>query len=303
MTTPTFPPSPDLSQTPAIPPVSKLDRTPEIGLPLELGLGPKITPVVLSDEDEGAWRALGAELDAWGTSGATATLWWRNDQAFDVVPTLRRVRELSENLAIPLALSVIPATATKDLAWWVGNWRHVTVFQHGFAHVNQAVAGDRSGELVANRPLEEVMAEIKQGAERLRSLFGKQFLAVLVPPWNRIGVGVVAALPGLGIVGLSGFRTIKTVPAGIVEVCTHVDPINPRGGEFIGTRRTIEDLTAHLRARRLGVEVAHQPTGLLTCDQALNEPAWAFVERLLTVTKSHPAARWLSAGEVFGGGA
>ena len=45
--------------------------------------------------------------------------------------------------------------------------------------------------------------------------------------------------------------------------------------------------------------VADEPTGLMTHHAAHDEALWRFLDRLLAVTKSHRAVRWLAAREAF----
>ena len=54
------------------------------------------------------WYRLQAELDAWAEASIEATLWWRDDDAFDDVP-LRTLLALTDGL--PVSLAVVPEPA------------------------------------------------------------------------------------------------------------------------------------------------------------------------------------------------
>jgi len=262
-----------------------------------------LTPASGSYDDLASllWRDLRWELDAWATAGQTATLWWRDDDAVRPTPALARLRRLTEGAGVPLALAVVPASAEPELARALADWRGVVVLQHGYDHLNHARKGEKKAELNGHRPLATLIEELEQGALILGQLFGAQALPVLVPPWNRIAPALVAALAYKGFKGLSTYRSLKHASAGLVEVDTHIDPVDWRGGGgFVGDQAVLEALTTQLRERRLGSAAdPREPTGLLTHHLVMSEPCWDFLERLLEVTVGHPAVRWLEPRAVF----
>lgn len=250
-----------------------------------------------------SWAALRTELDRWADGGARATLWWRDDDACEATPELARLVEVATAFVAPVALAVIPARLRDDLADALSGLRSWTVVQHGFAHRNHAPPGERRCELGAHRPAEVCIAELAVGTTRLRQTFAARFLPVLVPPWNRIGTEIVARLADVPLAGLSTFapRRARYAAAGIVQVNTHVDPIDWRGSRtFAGEERSTAGLAQHLAARRERSADADEPTGLLTHHRVFDQSAWHFVERLLDMTSRHPAVEWLSASSAFG---
>lgn len=251
--------------------------------------------------DQAAWRAFTYELDAWHTAGMTARFWWRDDDAVDVVPQLKRLRALSERVDIPVALAVVPMHATSALAAFVADWPLASVLQHGYDHGNRAPAGAKKTELSSARPVAPMISDIRHGAHMLQTLFGERALPVLVPPWNRISPALVAALPTLPLTGLSTYRNRKSAPTGIVEVNTHVDIVNWDSRLFRGQRTILDTLVTHLRGLRLGSsDERNDPTGILTHHWAHDDATWAFLERFLATSKAHPAVRWLDAAAAFG---
>jgi len=247
-----------------------------------------------------AWAALVAELDRWADRGRTATFWWRDDDAAQAVPALDRLLHLAETT--PLALAVIPAAAEPALAERAAAAPEtVTVVQHGYAHRNHAAAGARKCELGPERPAAAVLAELGRGLARLRALFGDRLRAVLVPPWNRIGGGVVAGLAELGFVGLSAYGPRPASAPPPVRVNTHVDLVDWRGTRgFVGDEAALALALRHLAGRREHALPAAEPTGLLTHHRIHDEDAWHFVARLHDAVAAHPAGRWLSVDRAFG---
>ena len=260
-----------------------------------------VTATTNSDSPPRAgWDALDAELDAWAAAGRTAGFWWRDDDAVEPTPALDRMFALSLETGAPLALAVIPAGVKDSLAHALGPVPPVTVLQHGWSHTNHAAPPAKKAELGADRPAAAILAELAEGWNILDRLFGPRALPVLVPPWNRIAPAVAAGLPSAGFTGLSVFgpRCVSTV--NMMCVNTHIDPVAWKNGRrFLGEAESLGMAVAHLRARRLGLVDAAEPTGLLTHHLAMDGETWAFTARFLTVTRRHPAVRWLPPDTLF----
>jgi hypothetical protein len=61
------------------------------------------------------WDDLARECDAWAAEGRAVELWWRDDDAIEDTPALRRLLALTRGRA-PIALAVIPGRLTPNLA-------------------------------------------------------------------------------------------------------------------------------------------------------------------------------------------
>ena len=130
------------------------------------------------------WLALADEIAHWRDAGRDAELWWRDDDAADATPALERLLALKVETAVPLALAVVPALATPDLAARLDGLSAVDVMQHGYSHTNHAPPTDKKCELGPHRPAMLVLGELGTGRMALERLFGARPLPVLVPPWN-----------------------------------------------------------------------------------------------------------------------
>ena len=128
----------------------------------------------------------------------------------------------------------------------------------------------------------------------LLDAFGATFLTVLVPPWNRLEPQLIERLTACGFSGLSTFgrRPDREAAPGLTQVNAHLDPIDWRGGRlFVGEAAALGRLVAVLDP--------DEPIGILSHHLAMDEPGWRFLERLLEILTSHPAARLCPAGELF----
>lgn len=246
------------------------------------------------------WQQLTAELDEWQALGREATFWWRDDDAVTATPALERLLALQRAHGVPLALAVIPARAHAALARALEQQAQIAVLQHGYAHDNHAARGERSIELAGHRRRACVVEELRRGWRNLRALFPGRLLPVMVPPWNRISVGLLPDVRALGFRAVSCFsaRPRREALAGLLQTNCHADLIDWRGGrQFRGEGRTIEQICAHLKARRDARVDAREASGILSHHLDHDEACWRFLDTLFEQCSRHPAVRWLEADE------
>jgi hypothetical protein len=250
------------------------------------------------------WPDLAEELEQWEEAGRVATLWWRDDDA--AVANAELDRLLAIRCHVPVALAVIPALADAGLAARLTPLAGspIAVLQHGWCHANHS-AGRRKSEFPPDRPPTAVAADLAAGRARLSALFGASALAVLAPPWNRFDNGFLPLLAacGIGAISQAGPRRLSRPIPGVFAANVHVDLVAWAGDHgFVGEAAALALLVGHLRGRRLGRFDGTEPTGIMTHHHVQDRPTEAFLERLFAVTGTHPAARWLAAGEVFAPG-
>lgn len=247
------------------------------------------------------WTDLSNEAARWSQAGRTAELWWRDDDAADDGPALKRLLAVHRDTGVPVALAVVPAKATQALADRLANEPGVDLLQHGYAHVNHAASGDKKAELGTERPAMLVLGELGTGRMALERLFGMRPLPVLVPPWNRIAPLLVPTLPEIGFAGLSTFgaRRLPHPVKGLLEVNTHVDLIDWKGGRgFVGEAAAVDALVSALaRARTSG-----EPVGVLSHHLAMDDGAWDFLRSMWREATKMPGLRVRPAHELFAAG-
>lgn len=250
-----------------------------------------------------AWAAFDDEIARWRDAGREAVLWWRDDDAVEATPALERLLDIHCRTAAPLALAVVPARATDALAARLAEAPGVDVLQHGYAHVNHALAGEKKSELGLQRPAMLVLGDLGTGWMALERLFGARALNVLVPPWNRIAPPLVPTLPEIGFRGLSTFgaRPRAEPVRGLRQVNTHVDLIDWKGGRgFVGVEAAIAALVRALAASRGGTgTAADEPVGILSHHLAMDEGAWDFLMSLMGAAKKTPGLKIHPAHALF----
>lgn len=251
------------------------------------------------------WADLVDELDRWQEAGRIATLWWRDDDAIRGNDRLDRLISIADG--IPISLAVIPAPADPELAEWLAQpsrsprAARVAILQHGWQHANRAGNGKKNEFPLGRSPL-DVASDLAAGRIRLARLFGARALAVLVPPWNRFDPSFLPLLTNSGLTAISRVKprpVAHPVPR-VAEVNVHVDLVSWAGDRnFIGEAGALSAIVAHLRARRLCEFDAAEPTGILSHHLVQDEQTEVFLRQLVTLTRNHPATRWLDAASVF----
>jgi hypothetical protein len=248
------------------------------------------------------WIDLQQELDLWGEAGRVAMFWWRDDDAHEPNPALMRLLDTADEYAVDVALAAIPGLTAPLLSELLANRRHPVIFQHGFMHRNHAVPGQRAVEC-GGRAADHVLHDLRRGQGWLQHLFGAHFKPILVPPWNHIASPLVERLAGAGYTGLSAFgnHSCQDHLSSLIHRNTHFDLLKWRDGErFAGCGKVLSQVVGSLQARRMDLSDPHEPMGMLTHHRNHDESAWTFLETILRIIVTHPAASWLTVEEVLG---
>ena len=247
-----------------------------------------------------SWEDLTRELDAWQASGRVATFWWRDDDC--VEPTAELDKLIHHASTIPIALAVIPALTSAQLADKLREEPSVTVLQHGWRHINHAGDGSNQwSEYPASRDYREVAEEFVEGRRLLSDLFGIQYLPVFVPPFYGFDDRFLPILAKSGITAISvgGPRRAAAVDR-VRYVNVHCVPILWTTPPSFGTdSEHLDSVINHLRGRRLGQYDPLEPTGLATHHLVQDDRSYEFISQLAAMISGHPGAAWLDPKEIF----
>jgi hypothetical protein len=244
------------------------------------------------------WSSLFNELDRWADAGATASFWWRDDDATS------DTRQLDALLACagdtPVALAVIPDLAERCLAVRLEHHPTVTVLQHGWRHTNHSKEGDPS-EYPAGRNSDEVTGEFFKGMQRLGNLFCAQYLPVFAPPWHSFDESYLPLLRQAGLRAISRVKP-RAHPAvsGLRVSNVHCVPIRWSAPPSFGPDEIyLDKLVDHLEGRRQGRYDAEEPTGVLTHHLVQDARSYEFMAKLRATVTEHSGACWLDARDIF----
>lgn len=244
------------------------------------------------------WLSLFDELDRWADAGATASFWWRDDDATSHTRQLDALLACAGNT--PVALAVIPDLAEHSLTVRLEHQPTVTVLQHGWRHTNHAKEGFPS-EYPAGRNPDEVAEEFSKGMERLGSLFCAQYLPVFAPPWHGFDESYLPLLRHAGVRAISRARP-RAHPAvsGLRVSNVHCVPIRWSDPPSFGPDEIyLAQLVDHLEGRRQGRYDADEPTGILTHHLVQDARSYDFMAKLRETVTEHSAACWLDARDIF----
>ena len=160
-------------------------------------------------------------------------VWWRDDDAGRFDKRLDWLLGLAAEADRSIGLAVVPAWLDETTSQLLRSAPKVQILQHGWAHVDHAVSGQKSIELGGMADPGECRANLRRGVALLEASFGNRFLPVMVPPWNRIDDARLGELASLGFRGISTFADdARGASHALAHVNTHVDLI-----DWHGTRR------------------------------------------------------------------
>lgn len=229
------------------------------------------------------WSPLRRTLAALRRDVVPLPLWWRDDDAVAPTKALDRLQEMSLRLSLPVHLAVVPKHASRDLAAYLTNSDALIPVTHGWAHKNNAGPDQKKSEYGTARA--GAVDEITAAYSRMNRLFSARHLSVFVPPWNRLHDGHCATLVDVGYKAVSTFapRENRYATKGLLQINTHIDPIEWRGSRDLVAPETLISQVAHvLEARRRGDADASEPLGYLTHHLVHTEKVWEVSEQMLT---------------------
>ncbi len=230
------------------------------------------------------WSPVKQALERAKDNDCPVGLWWRDDDAVADTPQLDRLLSLVSRAKAGIALAVIPRKIEPSLGMRLKGEHTAFALVHGWAHGNHAPLDQKKAEFGAHRRIDVMAREAERGLHLARERLGSRLLPVFVPPWNRISPQLAQHLPGAGFIGLSTFNDRKAAsPApGLLQVNTHIDPIDWRGTRSLADPALLIDSLASAIDRRIKGEADRdEPIGLLTHHLVHDEAIWSFCEQLL----------------------
>ena len=136
---------------------------------------------------------------------------------------------------VPIDLAVIPKSISRQTAASLRkrldeNREHVSVHQHGYAHVNHEETG-RKCEFGESRSSVMQRADIAAGKALLNDLLGPVTESIFTPPWNRCTAATATCLQQEGFTLLSrDITATRFNTPGLMELPVSIDWFGHRKG-------------------------------------------------------------------------
>ncbi|BDC52113.1 polysaccharide deacetylase [Bryobacterales bacterium F-183] len=200
-------------------------------------------------------------------------VFFRDDDADNDIPQLRRLLHLFASRQTPLSLAVIPGTLQPAAAHMLARLPlSFELHQHGWMHANHEREG-RKCEFGPARTFAEQFRDIEQGRNRLRDMLGSGRVApVFTPPWNRCTGDTARALLDLQFNVLSKDRSAAV---GMPEMSIAVDLFTWKQGA------TLKPLTQLATEIETCAKANAGPVGILLHHKVMLEDAFATTATLL----------------------
>lgn len=212
-------------------------------------------------------------------AGRRIPVFFRDDDAAEDRPALRRLLTLFESKRVPINLEVIPGLLTDDGTRMLREAvaRHpelIGINQHGWCHENHETTG-RKCEFGPSRDYERQMEDIRTGRRLLEERFGSAFFPVFTPPWNRCTETTHRVLIELGFRAISDIRTkSESRVSGIDRIPATLDIIDWK------MARDLRPVAVLLRELADQI-IARGTIGILLHHQVMSDAAFDFIARLL----------------------
>jgi hypothetical protein len=246
-------------------------------------------------EYNAGWSALRSELDLW--RHRRARFWWRDDDAISDTAALQRLLALRRTYQIPLAIAVIPAKAEPGLRQALQDQPGVCVLAHGWNHTDHGLPGFPSGELTAERQSAEVVYELSRGRAKLEEMFPRQFMPVLVPPYNHLAMKLVGAVKNAGFSSVSVDGDFTGLPIRSYNI--HLDVIDWHRMRAARSAEIARSATIALKLRRFGLVDPDTPIGLMTHHLVHDAQVWEVTTAVLECLIQHPNATFPEMNGIF----
>ena len=198
---------------------------------------------------------------------------------------------LFHNHQTPLTLAVVPAWLTKP------RWRHLQELceqkrslccwmQHGWRHLNHEPHGKKL-EFGPSRPLSQKRQDLLLGFERLRDLMGDEFLPAFTPPWNRCDHETLGVLEEMGHKALS--RNLGAQPPAPATLPEYPVTVDLHSRKEKAAAQGWQSLF-----KELGQSLGNGYCGIMIHHQRMNEPAFDFLDLLLSELKQWKRVRFVN---------
>jgi predicted glycosyltransferase len=247
------------------------------------------------------WSSLDRALSRARERDCPIGFWWRDDDASAHTPELDRLLGLAHRHKAGVALAAIPQRLERSLADRLDGEETAFVLVHGSSHANHAPPGEKKAEFGGHRPVDAMAMEAAAALKMARDLLGSKLLPVFVPPWNRIAPSLMPCLPSSGYDAVSTFRDrpASNPAQGLIQINTHIDPIDWRGTRSLAEPEEIVSILAGAVERRVeGVADKSEPIGFLTHHLVHDEAIWSFCE-LLMIYLAEKDIHFLRIDELF----
>ncbi len=156
---------------------------------------------------------------------ASAHLFIRDDDVWTLDREFRCFFDLAIEREIPVVYAVIPGKMDKALIRFLNRAKEKTpqlldLVQHGLSHANHSPQKEMKYEFGASRSVECQREDIRQGLQKMRQAFGKNFTSAFVPPYHGYDERTLKILAeegftmfSAGIRRLTGKRDFVNLPA------------------------------------------------------------------------------------------
>jgi hypothetical protein len=234
------------------------------------------------------------ELELWAAARSTASFWWRDDDAAEDGPHLRRLADVASRWRIVPALAVVPERVNRSVVERLSRIE-CCIWQHGWGHHFHT-----DGEFGDSRDIGRMSADAVAGQLAMDRTFGPRgWQRVFVPPNHCLSMRFKTLLPALGYLGVSAGIPLTPRLRHVPEVNAEIDVMDWPRQRILSAEDLADAVLRQLIPRRLRQLPLDMPVGILTHHLVFDAEAWELTTELFRLLAGHRAARFVRADTLF----
>lgn len=205
---------------------------------------------------------------------------WEDERLFELL-------DVFTDYNVPIDLAVIPKSISRNTAAFLRKRleespKHVSVHQHGYAHVNHEQTG-RKCEFGDSRSSEAQHADIAAGKALLTDLLGPME-SIFTPPWNRCTASTAACLQREGFTLLSrDITATRFNTPGLIELPVSID--------WFGHRKKVRMTPNEIGESLSEATSSPAPVGVMLHHALIDDEERRRIAELLELLSSHSQVR------------
>ena len=206
---------------------------------------------------------------------------WEDDRLFELLSILAEHNVPIDLAAIPKALSRRTANRLRKMI--EADSTHLSIHQHGYAHVNHEREGKKN-EFGPSRSWSEQLEDVRAGQSLLNDLLGPNTDPIFTPPWNRCTEITAICLWEAGFKYVSRDRTAPPLDApDLQELSISVD--------WFAHRKRVR-LTPDEFGNLFAAAVREQPAvGVMLHHAVMDDYEFRRLRQLLQLVSTHSRVR------------
>lgn len=221
--------------------------------------------------------------------GKEIYFWFRDDDVGQFTPSLKTFLDYFQRNKLHVLLAVIPSLVDRNCALELQKYKDlIVVGQHGYSHINYSGEKEEPNEFDSSRKETDVIKEVRTGREKLKKLFGNEFLDVFIPPWFEIDSKMYDLIEEkVGYRYFSIFWKNQRKNTKTIEINSQIDLVNwDKYSVFGGEKFVLAQLKSELEEVKRS-DRRRNAIGILFHHERTERETYNFIDELIKRIEKH----------------